>query len=144
MLCHLYQVVNPEFVCISEQCQLEEAKEAAGGSAAYLQEASTQPYIPLTDDGKCQCWTKNGNTLYHNEDSTSISICTATHNYCNEDYAHCLTNNYCSNLNGLRQNLDDCLCTLPSNPSPFVTVPGRRIESPNKTYVSTSNTCQSL
>ena len=97
----------------------------------------------LSNDGKCQCWTKNGNTLYNQEESTSTSICNATHDYCNEDYAHCLTNNYCSNLNGLGQHLDDCLCMLPPISSLFVTVPGRRIEDPNKKHVSTLDTCHS-
>ena len=95
----------------------------------------------LTDDTKCQCWTKNGNTLYNNEESTSISICNATHDYCNEDYAHCLTNNYCNNLNGLEQHLDVCLCTLAPISNSFVPVPGRRIEDPNKKHVATLDTC---
>ena len=100
-------------------------------------------YNTLMDDEKCQCWTKNGNTLYNHENSTSISICTATHNYCNEDYAHCLTKNYCTNLNGLGQNLDDCLCALASVSSSFVPMPGRRIESPHKKHVPTLDTCTS-
>jgi len=79
----------------------------------------------LFGNAKCQCWTKYGNTLYNDVDS--ISICNATHSYCNDDYGHCLKNDYCTNMNGLSaSSMDICSCKLPKATGPFVSVSGRR------------------
>ena len=78
------------------------------------------------DNNKCQCWTKYGNTLYSSLSSESISICDPNHKYCNVDFGHCLTHDYCIHMNGQEKNTVKCLCELPITTNIFDTESGYR------------------
>ena len=83
---------------------------------------------------KCQCWTKDGNTLYN--DDSSISICDSTYNYCNDDYGHCLEHNYCPNMNGVSEITEKCSCGLPTATSPFSFVGVRTKDTQSKSHIT--------